>query len=540
MNADEKKIMTEKESISTDKKEYENRYVDNRNKIIGKGLDKTIASQMQEKIENMQGDEKADYLSIVASVIGTADISKISAENWDEIWHAIKEKHNDFALEDSNQYSQKFQEHVLRDLEESYFSTHNEEDIEKIEYYKNFVTCMLLEHNKNYPNTNIRIKGRFKSDESFLDKSLYRASKEEYKRKISDMFAIKIIIDDSSENFSPNSLIFQKREENRKQLLSLVDFYNKLQNPDMRSNISKEEYYNNMIKLLGYLQNVVPEEATDLKQNYKEMQNYIKQMKSYLPITKEKMMTENEFHLSFMNYPKPSEDDKQSKTDFGYLYDDLSARINDEHNFQLLQNQINTLFSDSNYGSKELKRFDYKIISSRTKKKSNGYVSKFLILDTPAGKMEIQLQTANQERDGEEGYAAHSDYKNNPVPEIPPDVNDPESIKHYRSVICHTTPDYFDAYIDRNQYEPAALFVMKSSYLNLKTATQVRKGHPLENVLQSYYEEIYKNRKKIFKQNSELQDSFQIKDIDAYLSSGEVEKLKSMKKIDSDDRDISD
>ena len=553
MNPDEeKKELNENETIksnvSVDKsntsvdqkdKEYQNRYIDNRNKIVGKGLDKTIAEQMKEKINNMQGEEKKDYLKIIADTIGSADISNITAKNWDEVWHAIKEKHNDFALEDSNQYSKNFEKHVSKNLEENYFSTHSEEDIEKIEYYKNFISCILLEHNKEHSGTHIRIKGRFKSDESFLDKSLYRASKEEYDREITDMFAIKILVDASSESFSPNSEISKQRDENRRKISSLIDFSNSLRNPEKRNNMSKEEYYDNMIKLLGYLQDILPDEATDLRQHYLDEQNFIIQRKAYLPITQEKNMTEDEFHLSFMDYPKPTEYDNLSKTDFDYLFEDFSARIDDEHNFQLLQNQINTLFHSSNLGSDRLKKFDYKIISSRTKKKPNGYVSKFIILDTPAGKMEIQLQTANQEKEGEEGYAAHSDYKNNPSPEAAPDINDPKSIEHFRSVVCHTTPDYFDAYIDRNQYEPAALFVMKSSYLNLKTATQVRKGHPLEDVLQTYYEDIYKNRNKIFKQNNELQDSFQIKDIDSYIKSGAIEKLNARKnKKDSDELEL--
>ena len=548
MNSDEEKNKlnenkTIKSDVSVDKsnadvnekdKEYQNRYVDNRNEIVGKGLDKTIANQIREKINDMQNEEKEDYLKIIADIVGSADISKITAENWDDVLRAIKEKHQDFVLEDSNAYSKNFEKHVMRNLKENYFSTHSEEDNEKIEYYKNFISCILLEHKKNYFGTDIRIKGRFKSDESFLDKSLYRASKEEYDREITDMFAIKILIDGSSENFSPNSEIFKRREQNRDRLATLVDFNNNLSNPDKRNSISKEEYYNNMIKLLGYMQDVLPDEATELRQHYLDEQNYFIQRKTYLPIAREKNVTEDELHLPFMNFPKPAENDVLSKTDFNYLFEDFSTRINDEHNFQLLQNQINTLFKNSNLGYK-LKKFDYKIISSRTKKKPNGYVSKFIILDTPAGKMEIQLQTANQEREGEEGYAAHSDYKTNPPPEVAPDINDPKSIEHFKSVVCHTTPDYFEASIDRNQYEPAALFVMKSSYLNLKTATQVRKGHPLEDVLQAYYKYIYDNRNKIFKQNNELQDSFQTKDIDDYIKSGAIEKLNSRKnKKDSD------
>ena len=103
----------------------------------------------------------------------------------------------------------------LTDQLNNHIGNTSELDKQKRAYLQNFVAALLLEHNKNYKNTDIFIKGRFKSDESFITKVMHRSAKKEFDKPIDDMFAFKIIINNTRDIPSKASQLYKEREKNQ-------------------------------------------------------------------------------------------------------------------------------------------------------------------------------------------------------------------------------------------------------------------------------------------------------------------------------------
>lgn len=430
-------------------------------------------------------------------------------------------KKNDF-LKGLQDFKKGAEDYIIDQLQNSHIGNYSDVDKEKREYLYNLVATILLEHNKEYKNTDIDIIGRFKSDESFKNKMLKRALKEDEKKPIQDMFGAKIVIN-NTKNFLPkSSILSQEREKNLELLSEFNDFKENKLIGNERKDLTSEEYFIQLKKLLKSIQSILPENAVNLIESYKKKEEIVSQKIDYLKIRKDKKIDNQDLCLD----SKEFEFNDRRKSDFEYLLEDFEARIDDKVFYQILVNQIRTLLKNSEL----LKRFCIKIDSEKSKETENGYVAKFLKLDTLAGEIEIQLQTQNQYEEGVLGFASHMNYKYMLPPEpIPKDLDDIEKIREYRNKTKPKIPEFIKASKERSSKIPAVTISDESEYLALKEIYQVPDTSHLKNDLEDYFENVYLVRKKLFENPEQKIQSFQENDIEVYLNSEGFKHLKNIK-----------
>lgn len=404
------------------------------------------------------------------------------------------------------------------------------------DYFKNFIACFLLEFNEQYNNTEIVIPSRYKAHYSALNKMIYRATKGK-DELLKDIFGMTIVINSTKDRLASNSPLSKQRDENIKILNELNDFKDsQLIRHDQNKPLTKTKYFNNLITLLESLQNLCSPEATELKEHFKLYEKIARDRLNYLPIIENPYVEPSDLNIF--------KDGKNNKTDFELLLNTYSEMIDDEINFQILMRETEDVFNNS----KRLAKFGFEIMTKDIKRNPNGFVAKFLKVDTLAGPIEIQFKTAYQFEQGLTGYTAHSVYKDNPVPPPFPDLNDPESLESYRRKIKFMTPEMYTSSVDNQALNPAVIITKKNQYYSLKNTLQHPTNDPRFEITNKYLTQAYKNRREYFADNyNDESDSYMYEDIDEYLESGSIEKLAELKKskepmspisIDSSSRNI--
>ena len=212
--------------------------------------------------------------------------------------------------------------------------------------------------------------------------------------------------------------------------------------------------------------------------------------------------------------------------DFLEILEDFSARIQDKLDLAILNKQIYSVFENSEV----LKRFGVSICkgSEKQKRTEAGYVSDFMYLQTPFGKVEMQLQTQHEHKEGNYGYAAHNAMQGKGFKEFEiPHRSDREKIAEFRTCVEFVSPKKFLAQFDNAEPDRIVTQVF-GKYQNYKSImTQVKKGSEEDLRLKEYFKRIYTRRNELFtgEAKQEMIESFIPFDIDIYLDSKEFKKI---------------
>lgn len=423
------------------------------------------------------------------------------------------------------EFQKKYKVYMKEQLD-SYVGKISEIDKIRREYLYYLETALRLEYAYNYKNTSIDILGRFKSETSFTTKLIHRTFKKEFDKPIDDIIGMRIIIDSTKILLPKESELYKEREKNIEILRHLSEFREKNLLQKGNLNVSRQEYFENLQKLLQAIQGTLPEEAVNLIEYYKEKEKVVAEKIDYLSINPEKRLQEEDLHIKSREFNNNADYDER-KSDYEILLDDFEARIDDKIYYQTLVNQVRTLLKQSEL----MQKFGVKIISEKSKVTENGYVAKFIKLDTLAGKIEMQLQTQNQYVDGVTGFASHMNYKYLPPPTpLPNDMQNKKKIEEYRNKIMPKLPEYYEVKLDDSSLmEPAVIISKESDYAALKKLYQVPKESHLKSEISKYLSDAYKHRKVLFENPDSSVESMLQSELMAFLESDNFKKLKELK-----------
>lgn len=216
-----------------------------------------------------------------------------------------------------------------------------------------------------------------------------------------------------------------------------------------------------------------------------------------------------------------------SDVDFLKLITDFNSRIHDKLDLAMLTKQVCSVFDKSPL----LKKFGVKLQKDTSKRKrtEKGYVSNLYYIDTPFGKIEMQLQTQHENNESNYGYSAHSeisDSKDIERFEIP-NLKDRKKVHDFRTSVELVSPQKFLAQFDNG--EPNRIITQVfGKFQNYKSvASQVKRGSDADKEVKEYFAKLYEIRNKIF-YNEDAQEkieSFIEYDIDQYLESEKFKKI---------------
>lgn len=449
------------------------------------------------------------------------------------------------------------------------------------EYFHTFISTMMLEFHKSYENFDIRVPYRIKSPKSVFDKVidyLIREDKSSYevnadnepqgklKEDLADMLAITIVgCNRPSTFFSKDEEISQLIEEKKRnhsllgeaQRFKLDITKNEFSgtDPDQYNfDLSRRDYYISSIILLERIKTMVHPNATKLIDQYNEMLMKIKSQvpdeffnlvdkeairqngdkkitttekmrKAYRDLrTSTKRLPLSKNDKAFLNDNYTKEDTET--VDFLNLFNDFSARIYDKLDLAILTKQVDSVFEKSEV----LKKFGVSLDKTKMKEKRtpSGYVSNFIYLNTPFGKIEVQLQSQHENQEGNYGYSAHGKMQGKAFQEFElPELGDEKALQEFRTCVEFISPKKFLATFDNS--EPNRIMIQKyGDYQNYKSLiTQVTRGSEDYQRLQQYFRKLYTKRDKIFpnEDRHEKIESFIWYDVNKYLKSPKLAKI---------------
>ena len=163
------------------------------------------------------------------------------------------------------------------------------------------------------------------------------------------------------------------------------------------------------------------------------------------------------------------------------------------------------------------------------KRTANGYVSNFVFLKTPFGKIEMQLQSQHENIEGSYGYPAHGSMNDDKKikPFKIPQIGDTKKLEEFRTYVDFVSPKKFLAQFDSS--EPNRIITqIFGAYQNYKSIMiQVQRDSKKAGKMKDYFKKLYSRRYEIFSEAGKSEDveSFIEDDIDEYLKSEEFNKL---------------
>ena len=449
-------------------------------------------------------------------------------------------------------------------------------------YFNNFIAALMLEYHKAYENFDIRVPYRIKSAKSAFDKvldHLSRADKSVYeknsfdepqcrlKEDLTDMFAMTIVACNRTPTLYSNdpeiNELIEEQKRNYALLGSMQKYKLRITNAEFsgvepnsysyNNNSTKEEYYLNCILMINRIKSLIDPGATNLLKKYDDMMEKIRdnvpekyfmivdsmakdqkitkklntpeQIKMAYELTQSVIESDlTQTDLSVMKEPITPKD--VEVIDFLELAEDFSARIHDKLDLAILKKQVYSIFENSEL----IKQFGVKICpdSEKQKRTKNGYVSDFVYLDTPFGKIEMQLQSQHEHLEGNYGYAAHSEMLGKGFKEFDiPHRSDREKIKQFRTCVEFVSPKKFLAQYDNS--EPNRIITQVfGKFQNYKSImTQVKRGSEDDKRLKEYFVKVYTRRNELFtgEAKQEMIESFVPFDLEIYLKSKEFKKI---------------
>lgn len=465
-------------------------------------------------------------------------------------------------------------------------------------YFNTLIATIMLEFHNSYENSDIRTLYRIKSPKSVLDKVLdylSRTEKSDYeinqfgepqgrlKEDLSDMFAMTIVGCNRPPIFYSNNPEIQEliKEQNKNHILlgEMQKYKSRLTGSEFSSGtkrsykfdykigeepLSREEYYVYCMSLIQGIKSLINPKATKLLKKYDNMLENIRanvpgefielaepfvfeEETSYPRTTFDKRQIVSQISTSHI-YKKADDANaliemKKDITakdvevvDFLDLIDDFSARIHDKLDLVVLRKQVEATFADSEL----LKQFGVKIIpdSLKQKRTEDGYVSDFIYLGTPFGKVEMQLQTQHENQEASYGYAAHCEMNGKSFKEFDiPEPGNEQQLKDFRTCVEFVSAKKFIAQFDNSEKNRVFIQVL-GKYQNYKAIlTQVKKGSEDDMRLTEYFAQLYGSRNEIFPGEAEQEriESFMGYDIQEYIQSEEFKDIMS-KDAEREDR----
>lgn len=461
----------------------------------------------------------------------------------------------------------------------------NDEDTKT--YFHNLIATIMLEYHKAYETFDIKVPYRIKSPKSIFDKVLEYLSRNdksvydyndanEYQGKlredIPDLFALTIVSCNRPATFYSNDPEIQELIEEKKRNHILLGELQKFKVSIIKEEFpgtnaedynyfcTKKQYYINCIMVLERLKTLIDPKATKLFEYYNNLLNNIKNnvperffyicdnmikelnevenidnkekleeayQKIYAAIDKANLSEEENRELMKTISKKDTDD-----VDFLKLISDFNARIHDKLDLAMLTKQVCSVFDNSPV----LKKFGVRLQKDTSKRKrtESGYVSNLYYIDTPFGKIEMQLQTQHENNEGNYGYSAHSEISDNKdIERFPiPDLNNKRALHDFRTSVELVSPQKFLAQFDNG--EPNRIITQVfGKFQNYKSvASQVKRGSNADKEAKEYFGRLYKIRNKIF-HNEDAQEkieSFIEYDIEEYLESDKFKQISEAQK----------
>ena len=205
--------------------------------------------------------------------------------------------------------------------------------------------------------------------------------------------------------------------------------------------------------------------------------------------------------------------------------------------------QFLSLFENSKIFEKLGVSVDYSLLEE--KRAESGYESNFVILNTPIGPVECQIQTESQRKFGNVGPAAHSKMKGKAVQALPiPEEHDKPKIREFIRKINEIAPKYYLASMDENEQE-RVIIQQLDDYQNYKALiSQVSKDDPIEKLLYLYFSKLSALSMTESFQEEKLTKGetlgFTTIDISQYANSDKVKKLKEIAQNKENENKLSD
>lgn len=450
-------------------------------------------------------------------------------------------------------------------------------------YFNNLTAAFMLEFNEAYENFDIKVPYRIKAPKSAFDKILEylsRADKHqkvdekdgncklELNEEIKDMFALTVVAGNTQPTLASKdpeiSKLIREKKVNQIFLESMQDFrlgiikdeFPGLEEEKYQYTASRKEYYYQSIMGIERIKSLVDPKAVNLLAKYDELLNKIKsevpsgffnrcmylanECKAYQNVenmdSKRKLTELNTKFLSELDKQlTPEENEEMNKlitskdtetVDFFGVINDFSARLDDKLNLAVLMKQVYSVFEHSQM----LKRFGIELdtASMKEKRTPSGYVANFVYVNTPFGKVEMQLQTQHENLEGNYGYAAHTDMNGKKIKEFElPEPGDEQKLKEFQTCVDFISPRKFLAQFDNT--EKNRVIIQKSGkYQNYKSIiSQVKRGSSEDKRLTKYFAMLYPRRDEIFPNpdDEDKVESFIVYDIEEYLKSPEFKKL---------------
>ena len=390
------------------------------------------------------------------------------------------------------------------------------------EFFTRFANALMFELSRN-TKSDIKAYARIKSQYSFLGKCFYRASAHN-KKPINDLCGMKLVLDSTDDVLPISDPLMQQKLMNDAKIVEfqkIVDKY--LVDTTFISGLKTSEYYSNFINLLDSLKDVVSPKATEYKA-FIESKKQLLQEKltriSALGLADSKM---SEAELTMDDEFKIFYDPRKEYTsDFAAVLAKYKELNNDLINYPILCNQVKNIFQNS----KILERFGVSIVKEDDKDNEKGYKAKFIVLDTPIGRMEIQLQTDNQMREGMTGFNAHDKFKSiPPLPIIPP-KSDKAKWARFIDAVDFISPFAFTVEEDDLATEELTMkTTYDNRYFSLKKAIQVSKESPIYDIVNKYLTSAYA----LLSGGAQPLESLQISDVIEYLNGEQLKNLKDAK-----------
>ncbi len=390
------------------------------------------------------------------------------------------------------------------------------------EFFARFTNALMFELSRN-TKSDIKAYARMKSQFSFLGKSFYRASAHN-KKPINDLFGIKLVLDSTDDTLPVSDPLMQQKLENDKRIShfqELVDTY--LADTSFVSGLKTSEYYEKFIELLDSFEHVISPKAVEYKEFVSEKKQFLQDKLTRLNalglndarMTEGELKLDDEFRIFY-------DLRKKYTSDFAAVLAKYKELNNDLINYPILCNQVDDIFKNS----KILGQFGVSIVKEDYKDNAKGYQAKFIVLDTPVGRMEIQLQTDNQLREGVTGFNAHDKFKSiPPLPIIPP-KGDKDKWADFIDAVDFVSPFAFTVEEDNLATDE---LTMKTTYdsrhLSLKKVIQVAKDSPIYPLVNKYLSATYS----LLSGGARPQESLQRSDVIDYLHSDALKQLKEQK-----------
>lgn len=410
---------------------------------------------------------------------------------------------------------------------------------ETVEYFHNLVSAIMIDFEKVYEDSDVKTLYRTKAPKSLIDKILeymVRPDKADFnyndtegfssklKEEIHDMLAITMVLGYRPPTFASKDPkiqdLIQKKNESNFFIGEMQNFRLKLVEEEFpgtdkikyKYDCTKGEYYDNCIAVAKKIKEQVNPKATKRIEKYNKIISAIENKKESLgEIGLKEKITESTI----------------KEIDFTRLYKSYKNEIYDNIDLNIFTKQIKSVLSKSAV----LKRLGVSIDEKSYKetRTARGFASNFIYLVTPLGKVELQVQTRNQNRQASYGYAAHYDMNDEKSikPFELPDENDRNAIEKFKTSVEMVSPQKYVAEFD--DAEPGRIIIHEyGEYQNYKSLmSQVKRGTKTDLKMKQYFEKLYEIKDKIFTKNDKIK-SFIEYDIKQYLRS---DKYKDILKI---------